>query len=312
MKILVANEKNNRLNNLQSIHKIQKDGAIQELLRDLRSSKNQLEMLLKNTSRLKTQKSEERQEEKPQEQKIVEEVKVVMPEPIKTAKISEEVSKEESAEFRNAFARPRNNSMQNRDNRQFNGERRQFNRSFNNDRNQNGRPQFNRPFQNNGQNSGNFRQFNNVQRPYNNQNNQQRPFGQRNPNGFASSKANAFKSFAQPLEDSRVLAAPEKTFGGKKAPVKSQYNEKKQMSKKALVRRGFIVEDSYNEDLDGERMGSRKLVKAKKKAEVFVAPAVENAVIPNTYSFVGKYSLEISSKRLPIVSKSSLEFAYWV
>lgn len=283
----MANEKNNRLNNLQSIHKIQKDGAIQELLRDLRSSKSQLEMLLKNTSRLKVQKNEQKSQETAPVEPVKEE-KVIVPEPPKVADITEQVSSEESAEFRNAFQTPKQNNFASRDNRQFNnGERRPFNRPFNNDRNQNGsRPQFNRQFNQNGQNSGNFRQFNNGQRTFNNNtqrpfnnNGQQRPFAGRNPNGFAPSRANAFKSFAQPLEDSKVLAGPEKTFAGKKAPVKNQYNEKKQMSKKALVRRGFIVEDSYNEDLDGERMGSRKLVKVKKKADVFVAPAVENAVI---------------------------------
>ena len=145
--------------------------------------------------------------------------------------------------------------------------------------------------QNNGFNRGGF---NNGQRPFLNGNgnrpfnqngtrqynqNGQRPFLNRQSNGFAPSKANAFKSF-EPLEDSRVLAQPEKTFAGKKAPVKSQYDEKKQMSKKALVKRGFIVDDNYNEDLDGERMGSRKLARGKKKEEkVFVAPAIENAII---------------------------------
>ena len=301
----MANEKNNRLNNLQSIHKIQKDGAIQELLRDLRSSKSQLEMLIKNASRFKAQKAEQQREQpdviqqpqKPvvQEKKEVEPVVVaVTPKNIET---TPEQAKADSAMFRAEMERTSrnnnyNNNRNNRENRPFNannnGERIPFNnRQFNNsDRQQgngynNNRPQFNRQYQGNAQhqNNGQQRQFNNQQRPYNSQNGQQRPFGPKTPNGFAPSRANAFKSFAQPLEDSRVLATPDKTFAGKKAPAKNQYNEKKQMSKKALVRRGFIVEDSYNEDLDGERMGSRKLVKAKKKAEVFVAPAVESAVI---------------------------------
>lgn len=285
----MANEKNNRLENLQSIHKIQKDGAIQEILRDLRSSKSQLEMLLKTTSRLRTQKIEKRQDPKPQvEKQPVEEIKVAMPEPtIKPADVTGEVSKEDSAVFRNMFERPQNkNNVPNRDNRSQNTEKRQFNRqnnyerntnrTFNNRQNNQNGQNINRPFSN--QRTYNNPNGNNQQRSYNNQTNP-RPFGQRNQNGFASSKANAFKSFAQPLEDSSVLATPEKTFANKKTPTKNQYNEKKQMSKKTLVRRGFIVDNSYNEDLDGERMGSRKLVKAKKKAEVFVAPAVESAVI---------------------------------
>ncbi|MBQ7884891.1 MAG: translation initiation factor IF-2 [Clostridia bacterium] len=294
----MANEKNNRLNNLQSIHKIQKDGAIQELLRDLRSSKSQLEMLIKNASRFKVQKNEQKNEQPVIEQQpVVAEIKPEVPVTPKTVETSPEQAQADSALFRSEMARSRNggnnNNYQRRENRPYNaqnGERRQFNRPYNNenrgDRPQGNRPQFNRPYQQNGQyqNNGQFnRPYNNgqhanSQRPFGSQNNGQRPFGQRGQNGFAPSRANAFKSFA-PLEDSRVLATPDKTFAGKKAPAKNQYNEKKQMSKKALVRRGFIVEDSYNEDLDGERMGSRKLVKAKKKSEVFVAPAVENAVI---------------------------------
>lgn len=285
----MANEKNNRLNNLQSIHKIQKDGAIQELLRDLRSSKSQLEMLLKTTSRLRTQKIEKKQEPKPQVvSQPVEEVKVAMPEPtIKPADVTGEVSKEDSAVFRNMFEHtPNKNNNQNRDNRSQNTEKRQFNRpnnferntnrTFNNRQNNQNGQNGNRPF--NSQRTYSNSNGNNQQRQYNNQTNP-RPFGQRTQNGFASSKANSFKSFAQPLEDSSVLATPEKTFANKKTTTKNQYNEKKQMSKKTLVRRGFIVDNSYNEDIDGERMGSRKLVKAKKKAEVFVAPAVESAII---------------------------------
>ena len=47
----MANEKTNGLNNLKTINQIQKEGVLQELLRDLRSTKSQLEMLVKNTSR---------------------------------------------------------------------------------------------------------------------------------------------------------------------------------------------------------------------------------------------------------------------
>ena len=39
------------------------------------------------------------------------------------------------------------------------------------------------------------------------------------------------------------------------------------MNKKALMKRGYIVDESLNEDLDGVRMGSRKLNKGKKKEE---------------------------------------------
>ncbi len=277
----MANEKSNGLNNLKTINKIQKEGVLQELLRDLRSTKSQLEMLIKNTSRFMASKKEA----KAVEQKV-EKVEVVAPvkEEVVIAKEKESaptISPKPAVEKNN---NNNNNNTErnqfreqrpfNRDQRGFNREQRPFNNGYGNN-NYNNNRQFNnnRPYQNNNER----RPFNNDRKPF--MQNGQRPFGPKTSNGFAQSRANAFKSFA-PLESSKVLAGPEKTFAGKKPPVKNQYDEKKQMSKKALMKRGFIVDDSYNEDIDGVRMGSRKLVKGKKKeSAVFVAPAIENAVI---------------------------------
>ena len=264
----MANEKTNGLNNLKTIHKIQKDGVLQELLRDLRSTKSQLEMLMKSTSKFIANKNQKEQTpgenqpavepvSTPKESVLKESQKTNAEKPFEKSSLIRDKSKDQSK-----MQRPQFNSQRqfNKDGRQFNNNNRQF---------ANGR--------NFGQN-GQTRPFNSDRRPFNQ--NGQKPFGQKSPNGFASSRANAFKSFA-PLESSKVLAGPEKTFAGKKAPVKNQYDEKKQMSKKTLLKRGFIVDDSsYNEDIDGVRMGSRKLVKSKKKeTETFVAPAIENAVI---------------------------------
>ncbi len=261
-------EKTNSLNNLKTIHKIQVGGEMQEFLRDLRNTKNVLEEFIKNASRLKSSKKAEANEligEK-QEENITESIEVV-----EIDQVSDEVSYVNSSDIKiepsnryvrenkgNAYQKPFNKNYQNQRDRQFNPNR------------GGGRP---------------FNQNNNS-RPYNNSNSgyagrqNNKPFGSNRPaNGFAPSKGNAFKSFV-PLEDSKVLAVPEKTFAGKKAPAKSQYDEKKQMSKKALMKRGFIVDDaSYSEEVDGVRMGSRKLTKTKKKEKTFVAPAIENAVI---------------------------------
>ena len=273
----MANEKTNGLNNLKTIHKIQKDGVLQELLRDLRSTKNQLEMLLKNTSRFKVSKKEQ------------DPVAEILPEiknntPDVTKDVEEKVDNIKNNTKQEVKQHQANNKdFQEKNNNQVKGEQRQFNRQYNREQRSNNFNNNNR--YNNQRQFGNFngqqRQFNNGERkPFVNGQGQRPPFNNKNPNVFASSRANAFKSFAQPLESSKVLAGPEKTFAGKKPPIKNQYDEKKQMSKKALMKRGFIVDDSYNEDIDGVRMGSRKLVKNKKKENVaFVAPAVENAVI---------------------------------
>ena len=52
-------EKSNGLSNLKTIHRIQVGGELQEMLRDLRSTKHQMEDLIKVTSRLFTQKNNE-------------------------------------------------------------------------------------------------------------------------------------------------------------------------------------------------------------------------------------------------------------
>ena len=279
-------EKTNGLTNLKTIHKIQVSGEIQELLRDLRSTKSQIEDLLKNTSRFKQAKKQEevekvepKEEPKPVEQEIKE---IVVPTVEKVEKpVEQKVEPQPQSSQSNRFNKDRasSNNGQYQRNQNYNGAR-----PFNRDRQQlqNGnRPNYannaNRPMGQGFQRQpyvGKDRPFGN-----NNFNGQRQPFGNKPTNGFASSRGNAFKSFA-PLEDSKILATPEKTFAGKKAPVKSQYDEKKQMSKKALMKRGFIVDEaSYSEEVDGIRMGSRKLAKGKKKEKIFVAPAIENAVI---------------------------------
>jgi len=275
---LTKTEKTNGLNNLKTIHKIQVSGELQELLRDIRSSKSQLEMLVKNASKIKHAKNQKAEQEKAEKTKEAQKVEIA--EEIKPVELVEETEIQSNNNRFDKNARQQNGNQQTFTKRFDNNQQRQFG---NNGRQFNGQRQYNNNFQTNNQ------QPFNRQRPFYNQNRfgqngngqQQRPFSPRNnaSNAFAPSRGNAFKSFT-PLESSKVFAVPEKTFAGKKAPVKSQYDEKKQMSKKTLMKRGFIVEDSYNEDIDGVRMGSRKLVKGKKKdVQTFVAPAVENAVI---------------------------------
>ena len=271
---MAGNEKTSGLTNLKTIHKIQVSGEMQELLRDLRSTKGLMEELVKNASRFRRLKQQEKTE--------VKAAPVKEPE-VKAEPVVEKVEAlvEEVVEVVETKPERRQNNFENRQDRNFNNKQKfqnqagQNQKSFNNQRNNftNGpRPQGNRPFAGNGNN--------NFQRPFNNNAGGNRPFGPKPQNGFASSKGNAFKSFAGPLEDSKILAMPEKTFAGKKAPVKGKYDEKNKMSKKALVSRGFIVDEaSYAEEIDGVRMGSRKLVKTKKAEKVFVAPAIESAVI---------------------------------
>ena len=290
-------EKSNGLNNLKTIYKIQAGGELQELLRDLRSTKRQVEDLLSLINREKKAKASENTEINNKKPDAKDSITISMPKIIVEDKTDPKNS--DAFSFADKYSNKNNSNQFNRNNTQkrvYNKENGYTQKTFNNTvQKQNingGQFPFNNQRQFNNQRSfdganqqkqfANNRQFLGDRRQYSNgvTNNQNRPFvNNRSGNGFAASKANSFKSFI-PLEDSKVLAQPEKTFAGKKAPVKSQYDEKKQMSKKALMKRGFIVDNSYNEDIDGVRMGSRKLVRGKKKeTNAFVAPAIESAVI---------------------------------
>ena len=55
---MVNSEKKNGLNNLKTIHKIQVGGELQDLLRDIRSSKSSLDTLIKNVSKTKNEQLE--------------------------------------------------------------------------------------------------------------------------------------------------------------------------------------------------------------------------------------------------------------
>ncbi|MBO7527213.1 MAG: translation initiation factor IF-2 [Clostridia bacterium] len=299
----MASENNNSLNNLKTIHKLQMGGELQELLRDIRSSRSMMDEFMNNLSRIisatKNQSNVQDDIDTKSSQKNDKD-EVLKPEVVVDDEMSENLAriKMDRADPKSSDASTFLNQYTNKTNKSdFKNNYRQSQNMQNNKApygNKTDNRQFNKPYQ--GQNSkpinytaqrtfnnqgDKFRQFGDQKNRFNN--NQKpfgaKPFGVKASNGFAPSKANAFKSF-EPLEDSRVLAQPEKTFGGKKAPVKNQYDEKKQMSKKSLMKKGFIVDNSYNDDEDGIRMGSRKLVRGKKKEEkVFVAPAIENAVI---------------------------------
>ncbi len=266
----VEKQNSNGLNNLKSIYKIQTSGAIQIFLRDLRASKNQLDDTIRKIHEQKklrdAQKQEEtvkvetkvetKVEEKPQVQQVASPEVKVQQQPEK----KQEVSNFKSSQ--NKF----NNDKFNKDRQNFN------NRPFNKERTNN----FQKPWGQKPQNNNNQRTFgNNQQRPWN-KNGQGKSFGQRN-NNFASSKANSFKIF-EPTESSAVLSQPERNYGNKNKSNR-QIEEKKQISKKALLRKNIIVDDMDLEDIDGIRMGNRKLVKKKKEQKTFVAPKIDSAVI---------------------------------
>ena len=241
----MANQ-NQILNNLKTIHTLQSSGSILSFLREIRATKVQTESLqAKLASKLK---------EKQTEAKVLEQKAEIKPE---VEKVEVKPEKEEvNIAVQNVKAEEKKSSFEQKPN--YSNNKFDKNNKFQNNRNSN-----------NNQGYRNQQNSNNQKGGYDFKN----KFGG-NKSSFASTKANNFRSFA-PTESSAVLATPERQVGNKNKTPSRQLEEKRQMNKKQLQKR-----TQYLEDYDEDRMGSRKLIKTKKKEEkVFVAPAIENAVI---------------------------------
>lgn len=241
----MANQ-NQILNNLKTIHTLQSSGSILSFLREIRATKVQTESLqAKLASKLK---------EKQTEAKVLEQKAEIKP---KVEKVEVKPEKEEvKIAVQNVKAEEKKSSFEQKTN--YSNNKFDKNNKFQNNRNSN-----------NNQGYRNQQNANNQKGGYDFKN----KFGG-NKSSFASTKANNFRSFA-PTESSSVLATPERQVGNKNKTPSRQLEEKRQMNKKQLQKR-----TQYLEDYDEDRMGSRKLIKTKKKEEkVFVAPAIENAVI---------------------------------
>lgn len=296
---MTENEKNTQkegYQNLKSIHGLQVGGAIQNVLRDLRNTRHIAEQLAKQVSDAKKSKTTQVQPQK--------EVAVVFStKPQETVEAKVEV-KEEKPSVQNRTFQERPNSREksfsqnnHQDFSQKNGTQRPFTdkRQFgqNGQRPQGGnRPPFDR---------------NNPNRPQNGQFGQRAPgqFGQRPQNGqrpfpprdgqrpggakttFAASKGNNFKSFNEaPMFE---LPTQNKTFQNKNKNKNNVEEKNRSFVKKAQQRNNIIIED--DDGFSETTMGSRKLVKTKKKEQTFVAQAIENAVITSE-EFTVKYLSE--------------------
>ena len=296
---MTENEKNTQkegYQNLKSIHGLQVGGAIQNVLRDLRNTRHIAEQLARQVSDAKKSKTTQVQPQK--------EVDVVLStKPQETVEVKVE-SKEEKAPVQNRTFQERPNSREknfSQSNRQDFSQKSGTQRPFTEKRQfgQNGqRPQ-----------GGNRPPFdrNNPNRPQNGQFGQRTPgqFGQRPQNGqrpfqprdgqrpggakttFAASKGNNFKSFNEaPMFE---LPTQNKTFQNKNKNKNNVEEKNRSFVKKAQQRNNIIIED--DDGFSETTMGSRKLVKTKKKEQTFVAQAIENAVITSE-EFTVKYLSE--------------------
>ncbi len=243
---------NQALNNLKTIHNMQKEGSLLELLRDLRALKSDLDAFAKTATTAKKAIEEKRALEKQQIEKQAEK----QAEPVATEVKPQEAPKPKEEAFSNGKA------------------------SNNNFRKFDQKPQSQKPntFQNRqGQFAGKPNFAGNKQKPFD-KNAQQTGKSAK----FVSTKVNNFRSFAGSEPADTMIVQPERSFGNKnKNPQKKNVEEKTRPAKKGMEsrRQGVLMIDENN-DFEESTMGSRKATnKLKKKQETKVAPKITHAVV---------------------------------
>ncbi len=329
---MAEQNKNEGFVNLKKIHNIQISGSVQGLIRDLRSTRIQLEHILSEALTLKNKTRSEKVEPVAER---VEEVKVQ-----EQPSQKEEISYENKQQFNKAF------DFSDRK-KEFNGQRPQFNRDdqprqfnrddqrpqFNRDNrpqeqfNNGQRPQFNRdgqrpPFNRDGQRpQGQFNgqrppfnrdgqrpqgQFNGQRPPFNKDG--QRPQGQFNRptgTGFAASKGNNFRSFT--ADEIIVPEATVRSFGNKnKSPARDMEEKKQAANKRVSVANYKNVFVNNSDGFEETRMGSRKLIKTKKEKETFIAPQIDHAIITTDMVSVKTLSEKTGKSATEIIKKLML------
>jgi len=227
---------------------------------------------------------EEKKVETPSVVSLPKEEKVV-PQETKTEPVKElQPNRQE-----NKFDKNRNNKFgQNNQNQRGNN----FNNRYQNA--QNGQnPQFrqnNRPFgnnQNNRLNQNGTRPFGNGTRP----NNPNFKSGQRPPFNKDNQQKRPAINYAQPI----IMATPQRSFATKKKEGE-RFEEKRQYSKRDLLKRGMLVEG------DEDRVINRKVKKKKEVAEVKVERPTGPAVI-TTENITVKLLSEVTGRPVSEIIK---------
>ncbi len=285
-----------QLNALKTINNMQRDGSLQNLLLSIKQSRTEVENFSKQIQEQKSKlqalalaKAKEEEQKKLQiEKEKVQEQK----EPASVSVASEK--KEEPKKQIFSQGNNQNNNFRKFDGQNSGGRFQQRGgdrqRNFGNNSNSNfaGKP--------NGQKFG--------QRPGQNNNGQNRPKG---AGSFVSTRANNFKSFAQPTESSAVLATNERNFGNKNKQRRNIDESKKISAKQRAMQNKqnnilVLDEDGFEE----EAMGSRKLARKKKEVQTVVAPKITHAVLNSREITVKELSEKIGKPVTEIVKKLML------
>lgn len=269
---------NQGLNNLKTIHDMQKDGVLNELIKEIRSSKSLVDSFAqKLQSRLKAIDEETKLAEKKEEE------------------VKKEISQPEQPKTAPSFSNGNNqqNSFrkfdQNQSNNKFSSQKNNFNREQKKDFRKDG---FNK----------NQNQNQNQKQPFNKQN---KKFG----NNFVSTKTNNFRSFASndaPEIDNKA----ERSYAikAKMAQKHSSNNEERKTQNKKLStsrKNNIFIEDENG--FEEISYGSRKSYIKKKKDEVKAPTTIITHAIMTSKEFtVKEFSEKIGKPVNEIVKKLML------
>lgn len=302
----------NQLNNLKKIHDLQKEGVLNDALRNVRTAKGNVDAFAKRLN--ERRKSLELLAQK--EAQTVQNVETVAK--VTTASIENETQKAVNNEKKPAFS---NGASSQNNYRKFeeNPNQRYNNFQRNNSRYGDNNQRFSEQNRNNSNSSFRERRDNNNfrpngqqgQRPQNSpfnrpQQGQNKKYGS---NNFVSTKGNNFRSFAQ-SDVSELEIKSDRNFALKTKNAQKHNNSNIEEKRNSSLRRNqqnskrtniFIGEDG---DIEEISYGSRKnVVKKKKEIETKVAPAIKHAVLTSREIVIKDFSEKIGKPVSDIVKK---------
>ena len=273
---MAEQNKNNGFINLKKIHEIQVSGAVQSLIRDLRSTRIQLEHILSEALKLKQQNNDSNKninnlsqntivvrEDFQRQDFVADQKKQFVSSQTKSENTSSEQVEDGIKPFKNSTFKPREFKQQG-----FKRQDQNYSKNFNKS----------------------YSLKDSV-----------KPVKENRGAGFASSKVNNFRAFTAP---DIVIQENNRTFGNKNKSSSRDLEEKRQPTSKKNTQNYKNVFVNNSDGFEEVRMGSRKLIKTKKeKVQSFVAPIIDHAVITSEKISVKNLSEKTGKPATEIIKK---------
>ena len=273
---MAEQNKNNGFINLKKIHEIQVSGAVQSLIRDLRSTRIQLEHILSEALKLKEQNNDANKnnnklsqntiavrEDFQRQDFVADQKKQFVSSQTKSENTSSEQVEDGIKPFKNSTFKPREFKQQG-----FKRQDQNYSKNFNKS----------------------YSLKDSV-----------KPVKENRGAGFASSKVNNFRAFTAP---DIVIQENNRTFGNKNKSSSRDLEEKRQPTSKKNTQNYKNVFVNNSDGFEEVRMGSRKLIKTKKeKVQSFVAPIIDHAVITSEKISVKNLSEKTGKPATEIIKK---------